>query len=63
MIIPTFKVEGTRIQAVVNVCQMTGIHVSVSLRRSEELEVQVFNSSSEAKIISQKMCLAGYCSI
>lgn len=59
MIISAFKIEGNGIQAVVNVCQMAGIHVGVSLRKSGKLCIQIFNANVEAKIISQKMCLVG----
>lgn len=58
MIIPAFRIRGTRIQLVVNVCKLVGIHVSVSLRNSRVLGIQIFNANHEAKIISQKMCSA-----
>lgn len=59
MIILAFRILGTGIQSVVNGCQLAGIHVSVSLRNLGELRIQVFNANYEAKIINQKMCLAG----
>lgn len=59
MIIPAFKVQGTGIQSVVNVCQMPRMHVSVSLQSSGELAIQIFNANAEAKLISQKMMLVG----
>lgn len=34
IIIPVFRVRGTSIQFVANVCQISGVHVSVLLRNS-----------------------------
>lgn len=58
MIIPASKIQGSGIQSIFNVCQLTGIHMSVSLRNSRKLGIQVFNANTQAKIIIQKMCLA-----
>lgn len=59
IVITAFKVHGTGIQSMVNVCSILGMHVSVSLRSSRGIRIQIFNATTEAKIISQKKSLAG----
>lgn len=34
MVIHAFKVEGTGIQAIIDVCQMPGVHLRVALRHA-----------------------------
>lgn len=44
---PRYKFMDIGIQSMVNVCQVPGIIVRVSLRNSGELEIQVYNALEE----------------
>lgn len=54
MDIPFFKIQRTRIQALVVVNQVLKYLVTVSYKTSGEIELQMHHASSEAKLLSYK---------
>lgn len=59
MIIPPFKWAGNEIQHIASVYQMRDVLMVVSTRHEGEFSVKIFNTSKEAKMLSQKFAMVG----
>lgn len=58
MIVPPYAISRSGLQAMVGTRQIAHLLVSVSLGKSGEFGIHVFNSSKESKYLSQNLTLA-----
>lgn len=59
MIVPPYEISGNGLKTVVGTSKVLHLLVSVLLRETSEVGIQVFNFSNESKYLSYKLTLVG----